>query len=230
MRLLIINPNTSEGVTARIRAAAEAAAQPTDRFITCSAAFGPELIVTRADAEQAARGVVETVRAHEGPLDGVILGSFGDTGAAEVRAMRPRLPVIGIAGAAFAVVRALEAPFGIVTFGAELVPGLRAKVHETGVEPQLLDIAHASSQPIGDPGTVQTRFFDDILALCADMETRGAGAIVLGGGPLAGMAQTLAPHCALPLIDGTSAAITLMRTLTTARDRPRTYARADIAP
>lgn len=227
MRLLIVNPNTSEGVTARIRAAAEAAARPTDRFITTSAAFGPELIVTRADAEQAARGVVETVAAHDGPLDGVILASFGDTGAAEVRAMHPGLPVIGIAGAAFAVVRALETPFGIVTFGAELEPGLRAKARETGVDPLLLGIGYASSQPIGDPGTVQTRFFDEMLALCNDMTARGAGAIVLGGGPLAGMAQALAPHCARPLIDGTGAAVTLMRALTTARPVPHARPFAD---
>ncbi|MBF9059110.1 aspartate/glutamate racemase family protein, partial [Rhodobacterales bacterium HKCCSP123] len=50
MRVLVVNPNTSQGVTDRIGAAAQAAAAPGDRITTVSAAFGPALIVTEADA------------------------------------------------------------------------------------------------------------------------------------------------------------------------------------
>ena len=70
MRLLVVNPNTSEGVTRRIAEAAEAVAQPADRFVTRSAAFGPSLIVTPGDARRAVEGVLATVAAHgDGILD-----------------------------------------------------------------------------------------------------------------------------------------------------------------
>ncbi|NNE87518.1 MAG: hypothetical protein HKN27_05520, partial [Silicimonas sp.] len=158
MRLLIVNPNTSHGVTDKIQSAANEVAMGKDRFTTRSAAFGPKLIVTQADAERAAKGVVETVKSHSQPCDGVILASFGDTGAREVRQLRPDIPVIGIASAAFSVVRSLAGPFGIVTFGENLVPGLRNKAIEAGLSENLMLISAVKSHEIGDPGTVQMRF------------------------------------------------------------------------
>lgn len=217
MRLLVINPNTSRGVTDRIRDAAEAVALPGDTFTTVCPAYGPELIVTDADAEQAKRAVVETVRSYNAPCDGIVLASFGNTGAPEVRALRTDIPVIGIASAAFGAVRALGGPFGIVTFGKGLLPGLQAKAEEDGLGDALLGISCVPGENFGDPGTVQHRYRDKLAALCAQMHRRGAASIVMGGGPLAGLAPQLARDCPVPVIDGTQAAINLMRTVAVAR-------------
>lgn len=211
MRLLIVNPNTSPGVTAQIAEAASAVAMPEDCFTTVSAAFGPKLIVDKRDARRAIEGVIATVEAHKEPYDGIILASFGDTGAPEIRRIRPRTPVVGIAGAAFAAVRALSGQFGIVTFGNSLAPPLRRKVEEMGLGRELLGIASISGGDQGDPGTVQARLHDELKALCFDMAERGAGAIVLGGGPLAGLARTLGPAMPVPIVDGTQAAVGIIR-------------------
>lgn len=222
MRLLVINPNTSAGVTQSIRHAAEAVARPDDQFTTTCPAFGPDLIVTDADAEVAKRAVVETVRAYSAPCDGIVLASFGNTGAEDVRAIRSDIPVIGIATAAFCTVRALGGPFGIVTFGKGLVPGLLAKAQEAGMGDALLGISFVDDDHFGDPGTVQQRYRSDLADLCAQMVQRGAASIVMGGGPLAGLAPDLAKDCPVPVIDGTHAAINLMRTVM----RPRIEAAA----
>jgi allantoin racemase len=214
MRLLIVNPNTSQGVTARIREAANAIAQPEDDFTTLCPAFGPELIVTAQDAEQASLAVVETVKAYDAPCDGIVLASFGNTGAEQVRALRPDIPVIGIASAAFAVAGALGGRFGIVTFGQSLIAGLTEKAHEAGLGAQLIGTLAVRCADFGDPGTVQSRYADALAELCADMHQRGATSIVMGGGPLAGVAAKLAPHCAVPLIDGTQSAINMIRAAT----------------
>jgi allantoin racemase len=213
MRLLVINPNTSRGVTDRIRDAANAAALPGDNFITVCPSWGPELIVTDHDAEEATRAVVETVRAYDAPCDGIVLASFGNTGAAEVRVIRPHIPVIGIASAAFLTARSIGGPFGIVTFGRGLVPGLRAKVEEAELSEALLDITYVEDDEFGDPGTVQARYRGQLAELCAQMSRRGAASIVLGGGPLAGLARLLSADCPVPVIDGTQAAVNLMRTI-----------------
>ena len=76
MRLLIINPNTSKGATARIKEAADGVAYPGDEFTTLCPAFGPELIVTQADADHASIAVVETVKAYDAPCDGIILAGL----------------------------------------------------------------------------------------------------------------------------------------------------------
>lgn len=212
MRVLVVNPNTSPGATARIRAAAQAAARPGDRILTTCPSDGPELIVTPEDDARAARAVTETVRAHVEACDGIVLASFGDTGAAAVRALRPDLPVVGIASAAFATVQALGGPFGIVTFGSGLVPGLKAKVEEMRLGDRLTGIAHVADA-VGDPGTVQDRFRPELIRLCLEMERRGAASIVMGGGPLAGFAADVAPCLRVPVIDGTAAAIAIMHTV-----------------
>ena len=211
MRLLIVNPNTSEGVTARIRDAAEAVAHPGDRFIVRSAAFGPELIVTPADTRRAVQGVLATVAAERAPVDGIILASFGDTGAEEVRAMCPGLPVVGIAAAAFAAVRALGGPYGIVTFGTRLAPALRqsAERHDAGAS--LLGVEALEDDERLDPGDVQVRCGDGLAGLCRVMAARGATSVILGGGPLAGLARRI--DAGIQVIDGTQTAVGLLRGL-----------------
>jgi len=217
MRLLVINPNTSRGVTRNIRKAADAAALPGDVFRTLCPDDGPELIVTQQDAERASRAVVDTVRGHTDAYDGIVLASFGNTGAEEVRALRGHVPVIGIASAAFLTAQALGGRFGIVTFGKGLAPGLEAKVREAGLIDALLDIVWVRDGDFGDPGTVQMRYREELAALCAQMQRRGANSIVLGGGPLAGLAQCLSPACPVPVIDGTQAAVNMMRTVVAPR-------------
>ncbi len=216
MRLLIVNPNTSAGVTERIAAAARMVALPGDRFHICSAAFGPPLIVTPQDAAHAVEGVLATLRGHTEPVDGVVLASFGDTGAEAVRALRPGLPVIGLAGAAFAAARALGGPFGIVTFGAQLAPALRAMAEHHGLADRLLGVSALPETDVGDPSTVQARCAGGVARLSREMAAQGARAIVLGGGPLAGLARSIGGEIPVPVIDGVQAAVGLLRSVVTA--------------
>ena len=211
MRVLVINPNTSQGITDRIAQAALSAAHPGDHVTTLSAAFGPALIVTPEDGTEAARGVVETIRSQPILPDAIILASFGDTGSVEVRALWPNTPVIGIAEAAFESVRQIGKPFAIVTFAPEVAPPLRDKAIEHGVGPQLIGVAHHPEALQGDPADVADALFEELLDLCQTCERDGAQAIVMGGGPLAGLAARIAPLCGVPIIDGTVQAMRQIR-------------------
>ena len=216
MRLLVVNPNTSQGITDRIAQAAQSAAQPGDRVTTLSAAFGPELIVTPEDGEEAARGVVATIRSQPDLPDAIVLASFGDTGAEAVRALWPDIPVIGIAEAAFETVRGIGGPFAIVTFAPEVAPPLRDKAFEHGVGDQLIGVAAHPEAIEGDPADVADALFKELVDLCHACERDGAKAIVMGGGPLAGLAARIAPLCDVPIIDGTVEALRHIRLRITA--------------
>ncbi|WP_439124743.1 aspartate/glutamate racemase family protein [Marivita sp.] len=211
MRLLIVNPNTSLSTTQRIADAAQAVALPGDDFVTCRAAFGPELIVTPEDGAEAARGVVATVRQHPGKPDGIVLASFGDTGAEDVRRIWPDIPVIGIAEAAFATVRRLDGPFAIVTFAPEVAQPLEEKAIQHGAGAALLRVATLQTALSGDPAEMADDLAEPLAELCRACAEDGAESIVLGGGPLAGLSKRIAPHCPVPVIDGTQEAITQMR-------------------
>ena len=212
MRLLIVNPNTSAGVTARIDAAAQAVAGPGDCFVTVSALSGPPLIVTEADTQAAIAGVLGAVAQHQDTVDGIVLASFGDTGAAEVRAAYPHLPVLGIAEAAFAEVRKMGGAFAIVTFAPEVAGPLLAMAARHGVGERLLKVAHLPDRLRHRPDEIADALFEPLAELCRDCAAQGAQSIVLGGGPLAGLAARIAPGCRVRVIDGTQAAIAALRT------------------
>ena len=211
MRLLIVNPNTSPGVTARIDAAAQAVAEPGECLRTISAASGPRLIVTRDDAAAATCGVLQAIAEHVDPIDGIVLASFGDTGAAEVRQRYPGIPVMGIAEAAFAEVRRMGAPFSIVTFAPEVAEGLAEKAREYGAAGELIEIAAPDAPLAHDPADVAEVMLPVLRELCLQCAANGAQCVVMGGGPLAGVAQKIAETCPVHVVDGTQSAIRLMR-------------------
>lgn len=212
MRVLIVNPNTSAGVTARIDAAARAVAEPGDSFTTVSAAFGPPLIVTEADAAEATAGVLRAIERHAGPVDGIILASFGDTGATEVRAAYPQVPVIGIAQAAFEEARDMGSAFWIVTFAPEVAPPLAERARELGLEASLRGVAALPDALRHRPEEVADALFEPLRDLCIACAKQGAGSVVLGGGPLAGIASRIREDgCPVPVIDGTQAAVRRLR-------------------
>jgi len=211
MRLLIINPNTSAGVTRNIDAAAQAVSGAGDNFKTVSAAFGPDLIVTEQDELDAVAGVMASVDAHVAGADGIILASFGDTGTDAVRQAYPHIPVIGISSAAFAAARCLGGKFSIVTFDDTLVPALRNRAIFYGMGEALhRTIGVSDSRPL-DAATVQTERFNAINALCIDCARDPITNIILGGGPLAGLAKNITLPKGIAVIDGTQTAVGILR-------------------
>jgi Asp/Glu/hydantoin racemase len=217
MRLLIVNPNTSPGVTARIDAAAQAVAGPADRFTTVQAVSGPPLIVTEADAAAATVGVLAAVARHRDPVDGIVLASFGDTGAGEVRAAYPACPVVGIAEAAFAEAKEIGGSVSIVTFAPELAASLREKAVAHGLGELLSAVVSPPGPLRHDPAEVADRLLVPLTVLCQDCAAQGSASIVMGGGPLAGIATRIAPRCPVPVIDGTQAAIARLRAVSSGR-------------
>ncbi len=211
MRLLIINPNTSVGVTEHIARAASSAAQPEDTLTVISAPFGVPLIIDENDVRTAVEAVIAAINAHSYQVDGIIIASFGDTGIEQVR-NRVDCPVIGIAHAALLIARAVGERFSIVSFDPALIPSLRGIVKRYGMANRLASLRVVENTSWDEIDTIQDGLHDELTSLCELSCADGGNSIILGGGPLAGMARRLvSPHITLPLIDGTTAAVHLMR-------------------
>jgi allantoin racemase len=211
VRVLVINPNSSAGVTARIAAAAQAAARPGEQVRTIAATGAPELIVTPQDTALAEDAVLAAVDRQGGDVDGIVLASFGDTGLARVR-QRVSVPVVGIARAALAVAGAVGERFAMVTFAPEMLPGLHQSVTAAGLSDRLAGMHAVEGWRWSAPGAIQDELFEPLRAHCLlAVQGGGVGSIVLGGGPLAGLAARLQPGLPVSVIDGTTAALGLLR-------------------
>ena len=98
MRILLINPNTTESVTALVADQAGAIAGDAATFVPVTGRFGARYISTRAAAAIAAHAALDVLAEHVAGCDAVYLACFGDPGLAALREISP-VPVIGMAEA-----------------------------------------------------------------------------------------------------------------------------------
>src|SRR5215510_9978502 len=116
MRLLLINTNTSETITALLVDAARRLAGPGVVVTGSTARFGARYIASRSAYAIAGHAVLDTYAEHRREADAVIIACFGDPGLLALREIAP-VPVIGMAEASCRLA-ASRGRFAIVTGGA----------------------------------------------------------------------------------------------------------------
>jgi allantoin racemase len=96
VKLLVVNPNTSAGMTARIGQAARAAAGAGAQIVAVNPSSGPVSIEGYFDEAFAVPGMLEEIlKGDRAGVDATIIACFDDTGLEAARCCA-RGPVIGI--------------------------------------------------------------------------------------------------------------------------------------
>src|SRR5207237_9195652 len=85
MKLLLINPNISEDVTAIMAAEARRSASPGTEIATATARFGALYIENRVEASVASHAVLDALAEHGAGADAAIISAFGDPRLAAAR-------------------------------------------------------------------------------------------------------------------------------------------------
>lgn len=203
MRLTLVNPNTSEETTRAMVAIATQAAGFPVRGLT--APFGTPLITEPHALERAAEAVVALADrlAHS---DAVVIAAFGDPGLVALRT-RLRCPVTGLAEAGMAEAAVLDPRFAVATTTPALAETIaeRARTYGHAGFVGTFSTPGAPEILMSDPQALE-RALDDA---CRRAIAAGAGAIVIGGGPLAQAARALAGRLPVPLVEPVPAAIRL---------------------
>jgi Asp/Glu/hydantoin racemase len=221
MKILVANPNTSESVTQRIAEVARAAASPGTEIVAVTAREGVPYIATRADAAVGGRATLELMAEHAAGCDAAIVAAFGDPGLGGARELLS-IPVVGMAEAAMLTACMLGRSFSIVTFSQSLGPWYRECVEYHGLASRLASI-RCLEGGFRDIGTVQDEKEALLVELCGRaVREDEADVIILGGAPLAGLAQRVADRVPLPLVDGVAAAVRQAETLASLRPRKAT--------
>ena len=204
-RLLVVNPNTSAAVSAKLlRHVTEVVGSSEVSLRVATAGFGASYISDEPSFAIAAHAALDAVaRDHEahGPADAVLLGCFGDPGIEALRVLTGR-PVVGLAESALSEA-ARFGRFAIVTGGAAWKPMLERIARALGWDEQLVrvEVLPASgAQLAAEP----ERAVRELTEACRRAAV-GVDAVVLGGAGLAGLAPRIAPALALPLIDSVTA-------------------------
>jgi Asp/Glu/hydantoin racemase len=202
----LINPNTNPLTTQLLQEVLQPQVPPGVQLLVQTARFGAPYIACEASHAVAAHACLDVWTMHRGtpeqPLDGVLIGCFGDPGLFALREVSG-CPVTGLAEASFIQAAALGA-FAIVTGGERWKPMLQRLANGLGYGALLRHIETVA--PTG--AALQA---DPDMALqclgraCQNAAQTGVSSIILGGAGLAGYARLLQVHCDLPLIDSAQA-------------------------
>ncbi|MEY2655647.1 MAG: hypothetical protein RLZZ524_2675 [Pseudomonadota bacterium] len=219
MRLLVVNPNISTGVTALIEAEALRSAEPGTSLTMRTAAFGVAYIETRLEALIGGYAALQIAAEDHAGHDAVIVAAFGDPGVAALREALP-VPVVGLTEAALATALLLGRRVSIIAISQRIQAWYREVVRDLGQLDRLASI-RALDQALGRIDRVGDEHAEALLALChRAVHEDGAEVLVLAGAPLAGLARQIGPRLPVPVVDGVSCAVRQAELLVRQRPAP----------
>ena len=207
-RLLVINPNTGQATTQRLKEWLNGLL-PSHVHLDCiTARFGAPYIACEASHAVAGHALLDAWAAHlqsgaELP-DGIVIACFGDPGLFALREVSA-CPVTGLAEASF-MQAALHGSFAIVTGGVRWKPMLQRLALGLGYASLLthIEVVEQDGAALLADREMALRV---LSKACVQAAASGAKAVILGGAGLAGYASALQADCPLPLIDSVSAAL-----------------------
>ncbi|NMG30784.1 aspartate/glutamate racemase family protein [Aromatoleum evansii] len=213
MLIRVINPNTTRSMTEKIGISAQRVAAPGTRIVATNPDSGPVSIESHFDEAISAVGVADEVRKGEREgTDAYVIACFGDPGLLAARELT-RAPVLGIAEAAFHLATMISTRFSIVT-----------TLSRTGIIAEHLlqsyGFAHhcrrvrAAEIPVLDLEDDGACALNRIVDECRRAKDEdNIGAIVLGCGGMADLADEIRDAVGLPIVEGVTAAVKLAETL-----------------
>ena len=204
-RILFINPNTSGSITDLAAEAARRAAPPGIELMPVTGRFGARYIASRAAYAIAGHAALDAYAAHGLGCDAVLLACFGDPGLDALKEIAS-VPVTGLAEASLQQAAGRAEKFAIVTGGERWGPMLEEFAAARGFASRLLavkTVAPSGADIAKNPGPALAL----LAGACREAASEGAGAVILGGAGLAGLAAKLQSEAPVPLICSIEAGI-----------------------
>lgn len=213
MRILLINPNATDSVTALVARHVTSIAGDAATFIPVTGRFGARYISTRASAAIAGHAALDAYAMHGAGCDAVYLACFGDPGLLALREVAA-VPVVGMAEAS-CLEAARQGRFAIVTGGALWGPMLTEFVAGIGLADKLAGVRTIAPTG-GEIATNPDAALASLARACtACAKEEGADVVILGGAALAGLAERIQPDVPVPVLcsvaTGTHAVIAAAR-------------------
>lgn len=218
MRILTVNVNTTESMTALIGGQARAAASPGTEIVAVTPRFGPASVESILESHLSAVGVLDAVLnanlEAEPPYDAVILAGFGELGREALQEL-VEVPVIDITDAAAHLACLLGRSFAVVTTVPRAVPAIEDRLTLAGLRARCVAVRAIQMNVLdleADPDATAAAI---TAAATRAVHDDGAEVICLGCAGMAGLAQRVSAQVGVPVVDGVTAAVTLAESLHT---------------
>lgn len=228
MRLLLINANTSDFVTSKVRAAAQSCASPGTTIEAVTGNFGGRVIGSRTENAIGEHSAVDLAAKHAPGMDGVLIAVSYDTGAKALREMLD-VPVLGMTEAALHAATILGGRVGMIVFGPRVLGLYRDVIDATGLAGKVGGWRAIDTSKPYAPGD-QSEVEDQIVAACDDLIAKDwVESIVLTGAVMAGVPARIQHRVAVPVLDGITTGVPMLEAFVKFKPaKPRTGSFAPI--
>lgn len=210
MKLLFVNPNSTQSMTDKVKETACAILPGNVEVVAVSNQKGPASIQGPEDGDKSIPGMLELIQQGiDDGINGVVIACFDDTGIDVARTLST-IPVVGIGQAAYHLCMLRGRTFSVVTTLSVSVPVLEANIKNFGVYPYCRRV-RASEVPVLElekPGSDAEQRISNEIAIAVKEDA--CDAIVLGCAGMTDLAERLEKKHGLPVIDGVAAAAGLV--------------------
>jgi Asp/Glu/hydantoin racemase len=211
IRFLVINPNTNTKTTHRLQEVLTTGLPDHVQIDFTTARFGANYIACEASHAVASHACIEAWADHHKlaskPVDGVLIGCFGDPGLFALREMAG-YSVTGLAEASF-IQASARGPFSIVTGGERWKPMLERLAMNLGFSVHLRHIETVTATGAELQANPHMAI-ECLKEACEQAAKSGVKSIILGGAGLAGYSQQLQNMISLPVIDSATAGLQVL--------------------
>lgn len=198
-RFLLINPNSSQTTSDMMGAIARRSAAGRAGVKTVTADLSPPMITNAQQLAASDAQVVELGCAHGTDCAGIIVSAFGDPGLAELR-RRVAIPVVGICEASMIEASQDGRRFGVATSTPDLAEAIEQNARDLGLGHLYTGTRCTQGDPVllsSDPSALAQALAGSVRE-CIELD--GAGAVIIGGGPLGEAAEQLGPMFDVPVL------------------------------
>lgn len=212
MRLLIINPNTTASMTAKIGSCARAFASPGVEIIARNPPKGPASIEGHYDEAISTPGLLAEIRRGEVEgVDGTVVACFDDPALGACRELATG-PVVGICEAAMHAAAMIASSFSVVTTLPRAVPIVEELALRYGMERRCRRVRAADIPVLAleEDRDARERILAEIREAVAKDRCE---AVILGCAGMADLTELLTREAGVPVIDGVVAGVRMVEAL-----------------
>lgn len=234
MKILLINPNTSEEFTKKIQAIADTYASSGTKAIAMNPLSGPRSIEGIYDELLSSQGTLELAITNMDDFDAFVIACYSDHPAVYALREITNKPVLGIAEASMYVACMLGHKFSIVTTNEEWEPLLLDAVQHYGLSNRCASVRSTRMPVLALEDASQEETSQMILNVSKQaIAEDNAEVICLGCAGMAGMDKELQEKLGVPVLDGVVCALKMLEGLIgygVSTSKKRVYAKPGYKP
>jgi allantoin racemase len=213
MRILLLNVNTTESMTAGSAEVAQRVAGGDTTLIPLTPLFGAESVEGNFESLLSAVAVMDRVATYPGTFDAIVLAGFGEHGREGLQEI-VEVPVVDITEAAVMGALLLGRTYSVVTMHDRSVPLIEDRLKLAGLLERCASIRAAGLSVLETRADSMPQTMRAIAAEArrAVQEDR-AEVICLGCAGLSGLREYVEKECGVPVVDGVEMAVSLAESL-----------------